>query len=103
MALETSCEQRCALAVATATSEIKAAEEKKEEFQASLFAAQADISTTNQLKLQVRYCHVMLGCIWLSTFGCFLHFALRYSAFCFCTVLNGVPYDIKIKDKMLPH
>ena len=55
IALESGSEQRCAQATAAASAEIDAVNAEKEVIQSSLFAAQADISTSNQLKLQVRF------------------------------------------------
>ena len=54
MALESASEQRCSQATAAASAEIKFVEAEKLNLQSSLFAAQADIATMNQLKLQVQ-------------------------------------------------
>lgn len=53
IALEAGSEQRCAEATAAATAEIESVNAEKRAIQSSLYAAQADISTSNQLKLQV--------------------------------------------------
>lgn len=53
LALESASEQRCSQATAAASAEIKVIEAEKANVQSTLFAAQADVATTNQLKLQV--------------------------------------------------
>jgi hypothetical protein len=53
IALEAGSEQRCAEATAAASAEIESVNAEKRVIQSSLYAAQADISTSNQLKLQV--------------------------------------------------
>ena len=55
VALESGSEQRCTQVSAAASAEIAAINAEKEVIQSSLYAAQADISTSNQLKLQVCY------------------------------------------------
>ena len=55
VALESGSEQRCTQVSAAASAEIAAVNAEKEVIQSSLYAAQADISTSNQLKLQVRH------------------------------------------------
>ena len=55
VALESGSEQRCTQVSAAASAEIAAVNAEKEVIQSSLYAAQADISISNQLKLQVRY------------------------------------------------
>lgn len=55
VALESGSEQRCTQVSAAASAEIAAVNAEKEIIQSSLYAAQADISTSKQLKLQVRY------------------------------------------------
>jgi hypothetical protein len=60
LALESVCEQRCSQATAAASAEIKFVEAEKLNIQSSLFAAQADIATMNQLKLQVQMKYVTI-------------------------------------------
>jgi hypothetical protein len=57
IALEAGSEQRCAEATAAASALIESVNAEKRVIQSSLYAAQADISTANQLKLQVCKVH----------------------------------------------
>jgi hypothetical protein len=51
--LETMSGQKISEAVTSAAAEIKSIEDKKATMQASLFASQAELAITNQLKLQI--------------------------------------------------
>ena len=54
MQIETSSEQKCSEVALAAATRVKAIEAEKNVLHSSLFAVQADLAITNQLKLQVR-------------------------------------------------
>ena len=55
MLLETSSEERCLEVATAATHQIRKIELEKDALHSTLFASQADIAVTNQLKLQVSH------------------------------------------------
>ena len=69
MLLESSSEEKCLEVATAAAQQIRNIELEKEALHSTLFASQADVAITNQLKLQVRFSSVScinLSCVILS-------------------------------------